>query len=312
MVEIREKILRGLEGEADGGAAVVVGLFCGFGIEIDYLERAAEALLGDVDDVVALAGEGYGQDLRAIAFYQDEFAYVAKRSLRLGCCLCLLGSAGRLLLLSGGRGLLQDDDLRRGLLLLLLLWSRLADHVRFRRNEIGEAAGGDWIELQQAFCLGDLKLRDGIDRGHHGQLTIVVGALIIAEGETGIRIQQILQRERAADASGQSGIRIRGDGLRAIELMWTGNELLSQRRERQADLRAEPSRREPEQCDGLHVALEHTRNREQECRGQRDLSGSHFQSLHNLLDAWQRIPVAPAIVLLWGRFFIRGDGQALS
>ncbi len=178
------------------------------------MERAAEALLGDVDDVVALAGEGYGQDLRAIAFYQDEFAYVAKRSLGRWRCLCLLGRLRGCGRLNGGRGLLQHDNLWGGL--LLRLWSRLADGVRLGGNEIGEAAGGDWIELQQAFCLGDLKLRNGIDCGHHGELTIVVGVLIIAEGETGIRIQQILQRERAADASGQSGIRIRGGGLRPL------------------------------------------------------------------------------------------------
>ncbi len=35
------------------------------------------------------------------------------------------------------------------------------------------------------------------------------------------------------------------------------------------------------------LSLSNARNREQESRGQRDLSGSHFQSLHNLLDAWQ-------------------------
>ena len=184
----REKFSDGLEGEADGGAAVVVGLFGGAGVEVDYLERAAEALLGDVNDVVALAGEGYGQDLRAIAFYQDEFAYVAKRSLGRWRRLCLLGRLRGCGRLNGGRGLLQHDNLRGGL--LLRLWSRLADGVRFRGNEIGEAAGGDWIELQQAFCLGDLKLRDGIDGGHHGELAIVVGALIVAEGKTGIRFSK--------------------------------------------------------------------------------------------------------------------------
>jgi hypothetical protein len=60
LLEISKKFLGGLKGEAEGGAAVVVGLFGGCGIEIDYLERAAEALLGDVNDVVALAGEAYG------------------------------------------------------------------------------------------------------------------------------------------------------------------------------------------------------------------------------------------------------------
>jgi hypothetical protein len=192
---------------------------------------------------------------------------------------------------------------------LLLLRSRLVDDVWFRGNEIGEAAGGDGIELQQAFCLGDLKLGDWIDCGHHGELAVIVGALIIAEGQTGIGIQQILQRERGADASGQSCIRIREGGFRSVEE-------IGMRMKRGAvsagDRRAGMPGRGNWHGSGMasHMLRLRTRlNCQQENRSGDDLNGSHIQSLHNPLDACQRIPVALAIVLLWHRFFIR-RGQA--
>ena len=48
-----------LQRKADGRTALVVYLLGSSGIDIDHGERTANALLSDVNDVVALAREGY-------------------------------------------------------------------------------------------------------------------------------------------------------------------------------------------------------------------------------------------------------------